>query len=230
MKLTQDQFKKVLPANVRTRVTDTMVDTINNLCADPKLRENFRDNILSYASVMNSGRYKIESYLSAVMFTSFKLLGDGNTVAYAKTFPARYQRLIDEGNDDKAISSYSTAFNKTKLVQAIMAQTLTPTHVLNMDVYQKAINKNVVLMNTATSETVQQKAAECLMTQLKPPEAAKLEIDVTHKADDTIGVMQDAIRELAAKHREKIIEGGITVRDAAHSTLNLREEEEEENV
>lgn len=228
MQLTADQFKQVLPANVKIRVTDTMVDKINGICTDPKLRENFRENLLSYTSVMNDGKYKLDSYLSAVMFVSYKLLGDTNTVAYAKTFPARYQRLIDEGCDDKTISSYSTAFNKTKLVQAIVAQTLTPVHVLNADVYQKAINVQATLMLTANSENVRTLAANSIMTQLRPPEAAKLEIDITHKKDDSINVLQEAMREMASQYREKIIEGGITVKEAAHTTLNLTEEKEGE--
>ena len=217
--LTIDQFKHALPKDVKTRVSQPMVDSLNCLLQDQQLRENFRDNLLSYTNVMKDGRYRIGDYINAVRYVSHKLLGSTNQEAYAKTFPSRFQRLVDEGADNKTISSYSTAYNKTKLVAAITEQTLTPVHVINADVYQQAINKQVTLMQTAHSETVQQKAAEALMVHLKAPEVSKVELDVNVKGDKSIDMLQQTMRELAALQLKGLEEGTMNIREVAQSKL-----------
>jgi hypothetical protein len=149
--LTKDQFLKVLPKDVRSRVSDEVIDGINKLLTEPELRENFRDNLLSYAGVMADGRYKLQGYIDACKYVSYKLLGSSTLEAYAKTFPDRYQRLLDENTDNSSIAAYAAGFNKTQLVNKIWEQTLIPTHVLNADVFQKAINVQAYLMNNANS-------------------------------------------------------------------------------
>jgi len=81
------------------------VETINSLSADPMLREAFRDNLISYTGVLQDGKYKVTDYINAVKYVSYKLLGASNSEAYQKTFPDRWQRLVDEGADSKTISS-----------------------------------------------------------------------------------------------------------------------------
>ena len=163
-----------------------MVDEINGLITDPKLRENYRENLLSYTSVLADGKYKIGDYINAVKYVSYKLLGSSNIEAYSKTFPDRFQRLVQEGADDKTISSYSTAYNKNKLVNLIFEQTLVPSHILNADLYQKALNVQAQLMISAASEKVRSDAANSLLTHLKMPETTKIELDVGIKVDKSI--------------------------------------------
>ncbi len=217
--LTIDQLARVMPKNVKSKINQDMVDQLNGLMHDPKLRENYRDNLLSYTSVMKEGRFKIQSYLDAVRYVSYKLLGDSNIVAYSKTFPDRYQRLLNEGADDKKMSSYSTAYNKTILVNKIMEQTLIPCHILNMDLYQKAINTQAVLMVSANSEKVRSDAANSLLTHLKPPEIKKVEIDLGVKEDRTIEDLRDVMTKLANNQVKAIVAGEVGVRELAHSTL-----------
>ena len=83
--LTKDQFLKVLPKDVRSRVSDEVIDGINKLLVEPELREMFRDNLLSYAGVMADGRYKLQGYIDACRYVSYKLLGSSTLEAYAKT-------------------------------------------------------------------------------------------------------------------------------------------------
>ena len=114
--LTEEQLMRSLPRALKKTVTPELIDGINKLLAEPGMRENLKDNLLSYTGVMKDGRFKIGQYVAAVKYVSHKLLGASNIEAYAKTFPDRFQRLVDEGAEGKTISSYATAFNKTKLV------------------------------------------------------------------------------------------------------------------
>lgn len=218
-KLTEDMFLRALPKKTRIQLQPGMVDEINAVLVDPQLRENFRENLLSYTSVMMDGRFKIVSYINAVRYVSHKLLGSSNVEAYSKTFPGRYQQLLNEGAEPKTITAYATSYNKTKLVNKIVEQTLVPMHVLNADIYQKAINKQAVLMMTANSEKVQSDAANSLLTHLKPPEASKIELDVNVKDSTAITELKNTMRDLALQQRKQIQDGYVNAKDVAHSKL-----------
>ena len=219
LQVTQEQIERVMPKQIKAKVTPQLIKTINDVMTDPALRENFRDNLLSYTGVMADGKYKIGDYVNAVKYVSFKLLGSTNIESYTKTFPLRFQRLVNEGANDKTISSYSTAYNKNKLVQKIMEQTLTPMHVLNVDLYQKALNRSAYLMMNAASEKVQADAANNLMNQLKAPEVNKIELDISVKEDNSIKELREATLALAAEQRLAIQSGSQTAQEIAHSGL-----------
>jgi hypothetical protein len=217
--ITQDQLERVLPKQHRGRITEEVIQEINNIMGDEVVRESFRDNLLGYTNVIGDGRFKIQDYINAVKYVSYKLLGSSNIEAYAKTFPARYQRLVDEGASSKDISAYSTAYNKNQLVNKIYEQTLVPTHVLNADVYQKAINVQAHLMLHANSEKVRTDAANSLLNHLKKPEAAKIELDIGYKEDRSIQELREATMALARQQRELIESGTLNARDIAHSKI-----------
>ena len=217
--LTEDQLKRAMPKSVKGRVTPELVNDINSLMTDQQLRENFRDNLLSYTGVMSDGKWKIQDYVNAVRYVSHKLLGSSNIEAYTKTFPDRFQRLVNEGADEKTISSYSTAYNKTALVNKIMEQTLVPIHILNADLHQKAINRQAYLMVHANSEKVQSDAANSLLTHLKPPETNKIELDVNVKQDDSIKELNQATLELAKQQRLMVEAGAAKLKDIADSSI-----------
>lgn len=217
--ITKDQFKKVVPKNIKGRITEEVIQGINNIIGDDVVKENFRENLLGYTGVLQDGRYKIQDYINAVKYISFKLLGSSNIEAYAKTFPERYQKLVDEGADSKTMSSYSTAYNKNQLVNKIFEQTLIPTHVLNADVYQKAINVQAHLMLHANSEKVRTDAANSLLNHLKKPETQKVELDIGYKEDKSIQELREATMALAKQQREMIQSGVMNAKEVAHSKV-----------
>jgi len=224
--LTEDQFKRALPRQIKKSVTSELITGINKLIAEPDMRENFRDNLLSYTGVMNDGRYKIGGYIAAVKYVSYKLLGSSNIEAYTKTFPDRFQRLVDEKATNKTISSYATAFNKTQLVTKIMEQTLVPTHILNADIHQKAINVQATLMVSANSEKVRCDAANSLLTHLKQPEVTKVELDVNIRQDKSIDDLRATTVQLASIQRNMIKNGQLTADAAAKSKLVILDSDE----
>lgn len=228
--LSKEQFIRALPSQMKKSVTPELIDGINKLLVEPGMRENLRDNLLSYTGVMKDGRFKIGNYIAAVKYVSHKLLGASNVEAYAKTFPDRFQRLVDENAQEKTIASYATAFNKTKLVTMIMEQSMVPVHILNADLHQKAVNVQASLMMTANSEKVRCDAANSLLQHLKPPETTKVEMDVNVKQDSSIDELRATSRMLAKQQRELIAGGKMSVKEVAESKLVLDVDEVEESV
>ena len=74
--LTKEQLAGALPdKRFRKHLTDEVIDIINSE-PDSELRRVFRDNALTYASVLTTGRYSLAAYINAVKFVSLKLMGD----------------------------------------------------------------------------------------------------------------------------------------------------------
>ena len=217
--LTTEQFNQVLPPKMRKTVNPEVIDTINKSMSDPVMRENFRDNILSFTSVMMDGKFKMSQYIDAVKYVSFKLLGSTNIEAYTRAFPDRYQGLVSRGATSKDISAYVSAYGKGKLVIRILEQTLMPTHIVNADLYQKGINVLADMMVNANSEKVRSDSANNLLTQLRPPETKKIELDIGIKEDRSIQELRDTTLELAAQQRKMIQAGMVNAKDIAHSVV-----------
>lgn len=218
-KLTKDQLLRVVPATIKKNVTDEMVDSVNGLLTNPILRETYRDNIVSYASVMKNGQYRLVDYLNAVRYVSFKLVGSSNIEAYTKAFPDRYNRLVTDGMSSKDISAYVAMYNKNKLVQSIMEQSIVPSWVLNQDMYQRALNVQADLMVNATSEKVRSDAANSILTHLKAPEVNKIELDIGVKQDKSIDELRSAVVDLVRAQRDTISSGSATAQNVAHSRI-----------
>lgn len=217
--LTLDQFKLALPDKVKKSINQELIDQINNTLSDPEMFESYRDNLISYTKVMADGKFKVTSYVDAVRYVSFKLMGCTNIEAYTKTFPDKYQRFIQQGIQAKDIASYVTAYNKSKLVNLIFEQTLIPSHVLNQDLYQRALNVQADLMINAKSEKVRCDAANSLLTQLKAPEVKKVELDIGVKEDSSIAALRATTLELARQQRLMMESGAMNAQEVAHGKL-----------
>ena len=214
-----DQFRLALPDKVKKSVSQDLIDQINLTLSEPELFEQYRDNLLSYAKVMQDGRFKVQEYVNAVRYVSHKLMGSTNIDAYSKTFPDKIQRFATHGVVAKDIASYVTAYNKSKLVNLIFEQTLIPSYVLNQDLYQRALNVQAELMVNAKSEKVRTDAANSLLTQLKPPEIKKVELDIGVKEDSSIAQLRQATLELARQQRLAMESGATNAQEIAYSKV-----------
>lgn len=217
--LTEEQFKEALPKQMKKSVNKQLIDQINKSITDPIFKETYRDNLLGYISVMQEGRFKMQQYLDAVKYVSYKLMGDTNIAAYTKTFPNRYQNFVQNGTSSKDIASYVTSYNKNKLVNLILEQTLIPTHIINADIFQRAINTQAELMIGASSEKVRSDAANSLLTHLKPPETKKVELDIGLKEDNVISDLRNTIADLANEQQRMVSSGFNDAKEVAHSKI-----------
>jgi hypothetical protein len=217
--LTEEQFKAALPPQMKGNVSPSLMKRINSTLADPEIMEHFRENLISYASVMRDGKFKLTSYLNAVMYVSHKLMGATNIAAYSKTFPDKIAKFKKQGVSDKDVASYATAYNKSKLVNLIFEQTLIPSYILNAPLFQQAINTQAELMMTARSEKVRCDAAACLIKELKPPETQKVELDIGAKTDKTLETLRATTMELVKQQRQLIESGASNAKSIAAGGL-----------
>lgn len=228
MSLTLEEFRQALPDKMKKSINQQLIDQVNTTLSNPEEYENYRNNLVGYASVMRDGKFKIDQYLDAVRYISFKLLGATNIEAYMKAFPDKYNKFIADGVSAKDISSYVSAYNKGKLVNLIFEQTIIPTHVLNQDMYQRALNEQMVLGLTAKSEKVRADALNSVMTQLRPPETKKFELDVNVKEDQTMNVLKNSMMELVAEQRRALQAGVINAQEIAHQRLDYTDVDSKE--
>lgn len=218
-KLTVEQFQRVMPAQMKKKISRGLVDNINKSLTDPIFAASVRDNLLGYASVLQSGKFRMKDYIKAVMYCSYKLMGDSNVVAYTKAFPDRYQYFVDNNTSEKDIASYVSIYNKGKLVQLIMEQSLTPSYVLNQELYQKALNVQAELMLHANSEKVRTDAANSILNNLKQPDRHKIELDVAVSDGGALRDLREATRNLVEHQRASIERGLASAKDVAHSKI-----------
>jgi len=216
--LTKEMLLGAVPdKRFRRHVTDEVVAVINSE-PDSELRRVFRDNALTYSSVLSTGKHSLSAYVNAVKFVSLRLIGDKASTAYSKVFPDRYQNLINKNASASYIASFADNYGKTGLITKIMEQTMVPTHILNAGVYQEAINVQAELMHTAKSELVRQKAAESLMSNLTAPAAAKVEIDIGY-SNDVVEDLRATTKALAQQQLKMILNGQSSAKEVAHSEI-----------
>ena len=219
MTISTDVLKESLPPALRTFATQELADKIDSITTDPLFANSIKENFVTYTHVLQEGKYKMEDYLNAVAYVSFKLMGYTNQEAYFKTFPNRYASLLAQGKDEKTISSYVRAFHKGKLVNKIMEQSIIPSWVLNQDAYQEAINKNVQLMRTAKSEKVQALAADSLLRHLSKPEVNEGPlINIDMREGSGLDELKNAISSLAQKQKE-LIQSGVSTKDIVEQKI-----------
>ena len=216
---TIESVKSAVPSHLRNNVSQDLVDNLNNIALDPIMAEDIRNNFVSYSSILKEGRFKLDEYLNAVAYVSYKIMNNTNEEAYAKTFPQRYAKLVANGTSKKDISSYVSAYNKGKLVNLILEATLVPSWVLNQDLHQKAINRLADLMQTATSEKVQVEAASSLLTHLGKPKEGNFQINIGESENAGMKEMRALLQEVAANQREAIQTGRMKTIDVAAQRL-----------
>ena len=218
--LSKIEIEKSLPAHLKTAATQELTDKINQISQDPEFAQQVGDNFISYTAVLKEGRFKTEDYLNAVVYVSHKLLGASNEEAYMKTFSQRYAALVAKNTSAKDIASYVSAYNRGKLVNLILEQTLVPTHVLNAHIYQKAINVQVDLMSDPdVSPKVRTDAANSLLTHLKKPENKAFDLKLEIEDSSGMRELKESINRLAEQQRAAIEQGNVTTKTLAETPL-----------
>ena len=213
-----EELDQALPAQLKGRMTPEIAQNLNTIITDPQVAQAFRDNFVSYTSVLREGKFKLESYMDAVAYVSFKLMGYTDRECYQRTFPNRYAELVARGTSAKDIAAYVAAYNRGILVNKVLEQTIIPTYVLNQDVYQKAINVQADLMLNGKSETVRMKAADSILNHLKRPEASKVEISMGITDSKEVDDLKQAMLDLTRNQRA-LIEQGTPTKEIAHQRI-----------
>ena len=222
--LTKQQIVNALPSSFKNSVTQELVDTINNVTQDQLLAEQFRENFVTYSSVMKEGKFKTMDYLSAIQYVTYKHMGYSNKDAYFKTFPNRQAELVARGTSEKDISAYVSAYHRGKLVNLIMEQSLVPVWIVNQDNFQKAINVQVELMTTAVSEKVRCDAANSILTHLAKPKDQVTNINLDMRENSGLTDLKNTLQALA-EQQLVAIQSGTPTKEIAGSSLVRQDED-----
>lgn len=212
-------LKATLPKSVAKKIDQSFVDNFNSTVKDPNYREQIKANYLGYIHVIQGGKYKAMDYLNAVKFCTFILAGYNNKDAYYLAFPDRARKFVANAVQPKDIQNLVNGYKRGKLVKTILEQSITPSWIVNQDVYQDAINAQYKLMKTAKSEMVRQNAAACLISELSPPKETKMSIGVSEGSKDTLDSLTSAIRQYSELQSRSLNSGNSTLKDVAHSQI-----------
>lgn len=226
--ITLEEVRASVPTRLQSVVSQSLVDKLNYLNSEvPEAAENIRDNFITYIDVLQEGKYKLEDYLNAIKYVSFKLMSKTNRDAYRFTFPERFQRMKDAGKADKDIDSVISAYNRNLLVNKIYEKTLISSWILNQDAYQEAINTQVRLMRTASSERVQAMAADSILNHLKRPEnIQQAQLNINVGTGSLIDELQKNLINLAQSQKE-LIKSGVSTKEIAEQRIIIDVEPEE---
>lgn len=216
--LTIDEVKNAVPLQLRSAVGQDLVDRLNQVSADPEAAAAIRETFIGYTRVLNEGKFKLEDYLSAASYVSYKLMGLTNQDAYARTFPQRYQALVARGATAKDISAYVAIYNRGKLVNLILEQALIPVWVMNQDAFQKAVQTQLDIIANAKSDMVRMQAANSLLTHIKPPEKKQIDLTVATAEASGLTELRQMLTTVAERQRQ-LIEQGATTREIAHQKI-----------
>ena len=212
-----ESIKKLVPKAQRTLITEDFVNRLEASMKDSIIAEEFKDNFITYLNVLSKGKYKMEDYISAVKYVSFKLLGYSNIDAYAATFPERYQRLVEEGQQ---IDAFVSMYNKNKLVIQIYEQTIVPSYVLNAPLHQQALNTLATMIQDEDVRGMTKvKACEAILAYTKQPEIIKGELTIGIEQSDTINDLREVTEQLAETYRKALQGGARTLTQVAEARI-----------
>ena len=226
--ITLEEVRASVPTKLQSVVSQSLVDKLNYLNSEvPEAAESIRDNFITYVDVLQEGKYKLEDYLNAIKYVSFKLMNKTNRDAYRLTFPDRFKRMKESRNAEKDIDSVISAYNRNKLVNKIYEKTIIPSWILNQDAYQEAINTQVRLMRTASSERVQAMAADSILNHLKRPEnITQAQLNINVGTGSFIDELQKNLINLAQSQKE-LIKSGVSTKEIAEQRIIVDVEPEE---
>lgn len=211
--LTIQEVTAAVPANLKASVTQSLVDTLNNLQHDPDVAEAIRDNFITHAGVIRDGKYKVQDYLNAVTYVMYKHMDYSNHDAWCATFPQRHAALVAQGKSKKEMSSHVSMYAKGQLVNKVLEQSMVETWLLNRDLEQKAINKLANLMETAQSEKVQCDAALGLASLLAKPKVNGPAIQIDINENSGMNELTATLERLAQQQIQNIRSGANTIKE-----------------
>ena len=199
-------------------ITQDFLDKIVASVTNSEIAEQFKENFVTYLNVLSKGKYKMDDYISAVKYVSYKLLGYSNIKAYAATFPDRYQRLKDEGQQQ--IEAFVSMYARGKLVNQIFEQTMVPTYVLNAPLHQEALNELAMMIKDPDVRGMTKvKACEAILQHTKQPEVVKGELTIGIEQSDTINDLREIVENLADTHKVLLERKGMTLKQIAETNI-----------
>ena len=210
--ITREKLKKFLPKGSSTQVTDEVLESINNMERDTGLPQNLlEEDVMSYLHLVGKiGGVGVGELVNAIKYCNLKR-NRSNREAWAIVFPKKYDELIEAG---KAVDSFVSMYNSSKLVVAIDKEMIIPTYVQYSAYRHFSIKKQYELASSSdVSAMVQHLAAKELYAMTKMPEENKtieLKVGMSEAAMAQQQELNDNIAALVANQAAAFRRGDRT--------------------
>lgn len=201
LSLDRETLLKYLPKGSSKRLTDELLQKLNNVEMDTGVcQEVFNEQLCSYSHLIGSG-VSIEKLANAIKFVNLRLLPKmGNAKAYRIVFPEKTKEIEGRG---QSVDSFASMYNGSKLVTEVQKLIMVPVHITYAPVHNAMIKKLFDLTNGIgakdgdyVSPTVQMNAATELLKATAQPEENKLELKVGIN-DEAIEAQKQLTAQLA---------------------------------
>lgn len=228
--LSVDVIQSQLTKSQRNQITDETLQEVKKLAEDPDYGPEFIESYIDHLNVYKEsvGRSH-EQFLNALKFFSLVESGNSLTDAYIKLFPERFEarkkNYPPEEQKKNIMRGEASRFNTSKLVTEIKKVAAIPVQLVHRHILHEAILEQAHLMRSARSEMVRQKAAACLITELKPTEDNVIKLEVEDGANSAIDELRKATEALAAAEHKRV-QAGVPLKDIAESSIIVEGEVE----
>ena len=220
--MTKEEFGKSLGKNLKRFNIDEVYQQVDSMMGLDS--EQMLDKITTFSSIMQSGRYKVTDFISAVHFCALIAVGESQVSAYRKTFPKR----VASKKTESTIMSSASIYASGELVQKIMAQSMIPIHFMFQAERVKALQTLSELSICSDNERIRMESADKLLGRLHEtmPKEAKIELDVNHN-NTALDDISSKLTELAIKQKELHDSGHMNLKEIAESKIIRKREEED---
>ena len=180
----REKISRYLPKGNHREITDAVMEKIQGF-EDSGISQAYGDEmLLTHMGVLKECKVSTSEYIDAVKFCCLVMGGMSASKAWEIVFPEKAKEVRDR-NDGELSTSWSTMYNKTKIVTKLMAAMYVPAHIVYQPLNAWAIHKQYDLArgigaspNDRVSPVVQQKAAEALFEMTKMPEDNKIQLEI----------------------------------------------------
>jgi hypothetical protein len=217
--LTGTDLTAVLPKGLGKSVDAHLMDQVNSCIEDPDIAEHFRSNLITYAGVLTAGQFKLQDYLNAVQYVTYKVMGLSHKDAFLATFPNKHARYNRDEVPNSKVVKYAGNYHAGKLVTLCFEVAMIPIYITNYGVLQEAIDVQADLMRSSSSDIVKQKAADSLMGHLQSPETKKYELEVKIVEDTALSELKRTMLQCATQESLAISTGTMTALDVAERVV-----------
>lgn len=211
--LTAEELKKRFPSKSKT-ITDETVQLINDANSDPNFNgDEFLNTMYDYENVMYKNKASIKEFITALKFCAYlEAEGDNYTEAYKRArandeFVIARMNMPTDSSEYKELTFAASRYRKTPMVKDILTQADMPLYLMFQGARYKAVKTLADEMLTAQYSKDRINAADKLLTHVKPPENAKVELDVSVKQDSIIDKYEAMITNLVKTQQEQIASG-----------------------
>lgn len=214
--ITVEKLQKFMPKGTASKVTEEIVEYINNIENDTGLNQEYaEERVMSCMHLLGKQGVTLEKLVNAVKYCTLKRYHD-NKKAWAITFPKEYDRLVKRNG---FIDSHVSEYNKTYLVVEIDKMMLIPFHLQYDKLKHEALQVQANLMrgigandDDRVTPHIQHLASKAIMDMLKSPEENSIELKIG-ASDAMVAVQQelsDTLSEIVANQR-RAFQNGMNV-------------------